>query len=54
MRLDLSEDQITQQARRARARIAFRAAYGYAKLRDLARRRRWLGVALHNDPAGVV
>ena len=52
-RLCLTEDQIHQQARRARSRIALRAAYGYAKLRNWGETRRWLGVALHNDPAAL-
>jgi glycosyltransferase involved in cell wall biosynthesis len=53
MRLDLSDDQIERQARQARARIALRAAYGYIKLGAWQESRRWLGVALHNDPRAL-
>ena len=52
-RLEVTADQIQRQARRARARIALRAAYGYAKLRDWRQTRIWFGVALHNDPGAL-
>jgi glycosyltransferase involved in cell wall biosynthesis len=52
-RLDLTDDQLQSQARQARARIALRAAYGSAKLRDWREARRWLGVALRNEPGAL-
>ena len=39
-----------QQARLARARIALRAAYGYARLRQWKQMWDWLNGALRNDP----
>lgn len=49
-RLGLTESQAHEQARLARARIALRAAYGYARLRQWKQMWGWLGVALRNDP----
>lgn len=46
----LTDVQVHQQARRARARIALRAAYGYAKLSDWKETLHWLSVVLRNDP----
>lgn len=52
-RLDITADQLQRQARRARARIALRAAYGFAKLHNWRQFERWLGVALRNDPMAL-
>jgi glycosyltransferase involved in cell wall biosynthesis len=52
-KLGLSEAQFHRQIRRARARIALRAAYGHAKLRDANKTRHWLGVVLRNDPSAL-
>lgn len=49
-RLGLTESQAHERARLARARIALRAAYGYARLRQWKQMWGWLGVALRNDP----
>jgi glycosyltransferase involved in cell wall biosynthesis len=49
-RLGLTESQAQQQKSRARADIALRAAYGYAKLGDYRKTLAWLGVVLRNDP----
>ena len=48
--LGITGSQRRKQARRARARIALRAAYGYAKLRDYPKTRLWLGIVFENDP----
>jgi hypothetical protein len=48
--LGISAAHLHHQARRTRARIALRAAYGHAKLRDYRKTRLWLGVVLINDP----
>jgi hypothetical protein len=52
-KLGLTEAQSIRQIRRARARIALRAAYGYGKLRDYPKTRFWLGVVFQNDPWAV-
>ena len=52
--LDIPAAQVEWQARQVRARIALRAAYGYAKLHNWPETRHWLSVALHNDPAALL
>ena len=52
--LGIPAAQVEWQARQARARIALRAAYGYAKLHNWPETRHWLSVALHNDPAALL
>jgi glycosyltransferase involved in cell wall biosynthesis len=47
--LGLPVAQVQQQARRARARIALRAAYGNLKSGNWSETRRWLGIVLRND-----
>lgn len=49
-RLGLSDARFHRQALQARARIALRAAFGYARLRHWSETRRWLAVALRSDP----
>jgi glycosyltransferase involved in cell wall biosynthesis len=50
LRLGIAIPQLKRQARRARASIALRAAYGYTRLRDWPQARRWLRLALQEDP----
>ena len=52
-KLGLTESQTQKQIRRARARIALRAVYGYVKLRDRKGALHWIGVVLKNDPLAI-
>jgi len=49
-RLGVSPRQVDEQARRAKARIALHAVYGYAKQSKWLKAARWLSYALNNDP----
>jgi glycosyltransferase involved in cell wall biosynthesis len=49
-RLSLTAGQLERQARRARSRIALRAAFGYAKLGDWRMTGRWLAAVARSDP----
>lgn len=49
-RLEMAAEQLQRKARRARAQIALRAAYGFAKVSQWQLAGHWLGVALRNDP----
>jgi glycosyltransferase involved in cell wall biosynthesis len=49
-RLELSDEELKRQARRARATISLHVAYGQWKLGDAAGARRWLGKALRAHP----
>lgn len=52
-KLGLTESQAQKQISQARARIALRAAYGYAKLRDGKKIRHWIRIVLQNDPLAI-
>lgn len=52
-RLEMTTDQFQRKVRQARAQIALRAAYGYAKVFDWHKAGHWLGVTLRNDPRAI-